>query len=159
MTAQTIELKPRMNHPVQIFPEAMRALQALGKAAHNPAVPLRTLMLVELRASQINGCSVCVDMHSRDLKKHGDADERIFGVSAWRENPAFDAAERAALALTEELTRISDRPNAVSDEVWAEAARHYDEAGLATLLIAIANINVWNRLNVGVRQAVGAWAG
>ena len=158
MTTQTIELKPRMKHPIAIFPEAMQALQVLGKTAHNRAVPLRTLMLVELRASQINGCSVCVDMHSRDLKKHGDSDERIFGVAAWRENPAFDDAERAALALAESLTRISDRPDPVSDEVWAEAARHYDEAGLATLLIAIANINVWNRLNVGVRQIVGRWS-
>ncbi len=145
-----------MNHPVAIFPEAMRALQALGEVAHNSAVPLRTLLLVELRASQINGCSVCVDLHARDLKKHGDADERIFGVAAWRDNPAFDEAERAALALTEALTRISDREDPVSDEIWAEAARHYDETGLATLVLDIANINAWNRLNVGVRQIVGA---
>lgn len=158
MTTQTIELKPRMKHPVAIYPEAMRALHALGKAAHNPAVPLQTLMLVELRASQINGCSVCVDMHSRDLKRHGDTDERIFGVAAWRDNPAFSEAERAALALTEALTRISDRADPVTDEIWAEAARHYDEAALATLIIAIANINVWNRLNVGVRQVVGPWS-
>ncbi len=157
MTLQTIELKPRMNHPVAIFPEAMRALQALGKAAHNPTVPLRTLLLVELRASQINGCSVCVDMHSRELKKDGDTDERIFGVAAWRENPAFNDAERAALGLTEALTRISDRVDPISDEIWADAALHYDEAGLATLLLAIANINVWNRLNLGVRQPVGVW--
>jgi AhpD family alkylhydroperoxidase len=157
MSPQTIEVKPRMNHPVAIFPEALRALQALAKAAHNPAVPLRTLLLVELRASQINGCSVCVDMHSRELKKDGDTNERIFGVAAWRQNPAFNDAERAALALTEALTRISDRADPVSDGIWEDAARHYDEAGLATLLIAIANINVWNRLNVGVRQPVGAW--
>jgi alkylhydroperoxidase family enzyme len=121
MNAQTIELKARMNHPVAIFPDAMQALQALGKVAHNRAVPLRTLMLVELRASQINGC--------------------------------------AALALTEALTRISDRPDPVPDDIWDEAARHYDEAALATLLVAIANINVCNRLNVGVRQVVGAWNG
>ena len=157
MTLPTIELKPRMNHPVAIFPEAMRALEALGRAAHNPAVPLRTLLFVELRASQINGCSVCVDMHSRGLKKEGETDERIFGVAAWRENPAFNDAERAALNLTEALTRISDRADPVSDEIWEDAKRHYDEAGLATLLIAIANINVWNRLNLGVRQPVGAW--
>ncbi|HKU80531.1 MAG TPA: carboxymuconolactone decarboxylase family protein [Candidatus Tumulicola sp.] len=155
MTAATIELKSRMNHPVAIFPDAMQALLALGKVAHNPSLPLRTAMLVELRASQINGCSVCVDMHARDLKKHGETDERIFAVSAWRENPAFDGAERAALALTEALTRISDREDPVSDEVWAEAARHYDEKALATLILAIANINVWNRLNVGIRQVVG----
>jgi AhpD family alkylhydroperoxidase len=114
-------------------------------------------MLVELRASQINGCSVCVDMHSRDLKRHGATDERVFGVAAWRDNPAFDEAERAALALTEALTRISDRADPVPDEIWDEAARHYDEPGLATLVIAIANINVWNRLNAAVRQVVGDW--
>jgi AhpD family alkylhydroperoxidase len=153
-----MSLEPPITHPVAVFPEAMRALQALGKVAHNPAVPLGTLMLVELRASQINGCSVCVDMHSRDLKQHGDSDERLFGVAAWRDNPAFDVAERAALGLTEALTRISDRDDPVSDKVWAEAARHFDEAGLATLVIAIANINTWNRLNVGVRQVVGAWS-
>ncbi len=150
-------LKARIQHPVAIFPEALHALQALGKVAHNPAVPRRTLLLVELRASQINGCSVCVDMHARDLKKHGETDERLFGVAAWRDNPAFNDAERAALALTEALTRISDRENPVSDEIWAEAARHYDEAGLATLVLDIASINLWNRLNAGVRQVVGAW--
>ncbi len=157
MTIQATELKPRMNHPVAIFPEAMQALQALGAVARNPAVPLRTLLLLELRASQINGCSVCVDLHARELKKDGEADERIFGVAAWRENPAFSHAERAALALTEALTHIGNRADPVSDEVWEEAARHYDEAGRATLLIAIANINLWNRLNLGVRQPVGAW--
>jgi AhpD family alkylhydroperoxidase len=151
-------LKARINHPVAIFPEALRALQALGKVAHNPAVPRRTLLFVELRASQINGCSVCVDMHARELKRDGETDERIFGVAAWRDNPAFDDAERAALALTEALTRLSDREDPVSDAIWAEAARHYDEAGLATLVLDIASINAWNRLNAGVRQAVGAWA-
>ncbi|HEY2554691.1 MAG TPA: carboxymuconolactone decarboxylase family protein [Candidatus Cybelea sp.] len=157
MTAHPTELKARIKHPVAGFPEAMRALQSLGKVAHNAAVPLPTLQLVELRASQINGCSVCVDMHSRDLKRHGAADERIFGVAAWRDNPAFDEAERAALALTEALTRISDRADPVPDEIWDEATRYYDEPGLATLVIAIANINAWNRLNVAVRQVVGDW--
>jgi AhpD family alkylhydroperoxidase len=159
MTATATDLKPRMNHPVMILPDAMQALQALGKSAHNGAVPLKTLGLVELRASQINGCSVCVDMHSRDLKKHGETDDRVFAVAAWRDNPSFNEAERAALALAEALTRISDRPDPVPDDIWAEAARHYDEKALASLLIAIANINVWNRLNAGIRQIVGVWKG
>jgi AhpD family alkylhydroperoxidase len=158
MTA-TAELKQRLNNPVMILPDAMQALQALGKVAHNSSVPLTTLMLVELRASQVNGCSVCVDMHSRDLKKRGEPDDKIFAVAAWRDNPAFNAAERAALALTEALTRVADRPDGVPDEVWEEAARHYDEKALATLLIAIGNINVWNRLNVAIRQVVGIWKG
>jgi AhpD family alkylhydroperoxidase len=122
-------------------------------------VPSRTLDLVYLRASQINGCSVCVDMHSRDLKKAGETDERLFAVVAWRDNPSFTDAERAALALSEAVTRLSDRPDPVPDEIWEEAARHYDEPALAALIIAIANINVWNRLNVTVRQVVGDWKG
>ena len=96
-------------------------------------MPITTLQLVELRASQINGCSVCVDMHSRDLKKAGETDERIFGVAAWRDNPSFDEAERAALALTEALTRVSDRPDPVPVQIWEEAVRHYDEKSLACL--------------------------
>lgn len=152
-------LKARMNHPVMIIPEAMQAIQALGSATRKGGVPARTLQMIELRASQINGCSVCVDMHSRDLKKSGDTDDRIFGVAAWRDNPAFSDDERAALALTEALTRISDRPDPVPDEIWEEAAQHYDERALAALILAIANINVWNRLNAAVRQPVGAWKG
>jgi alkylhydroperoxidase family enzyme len=98
-------------------------------------------------------------MHSRQAKKSGETDERLFAVAAWREAPYFTDAERAALALTEAVTRINDRADPVSDEVWNEAARHYDERALAALLLAIANINVWNRLNVAVRQPVGQWEG
>lgn len=156
---QTIDLKPRMKHPVMVHPDAMQALIALGKAAHNSSVPLKTLTLVELRASQINGCSVCVDMHAKELKKMGETDERMFAVAAWRDNPCFDPAERAALALAEAVTRIDDRPDPVPDYIWAEATRHFGESALGTLLLAIANINTWNRLNVAVRQVVGLWGG
>ena len=96
-------------------------------------------------------------MHPRLAKKAGETDERLFAVGAWRETPYYTDAERAALALTEALTRISDRPDAVSDEIWADAARNFDEAGLSALVIAIANINVWNRLNIAVRQPAGEW--
>src|SRR5207248_6213376 len=120
-------------------------------------VPARTIGLVQLRASQINGCSVCVDMHARDLKRAGETDERLFAVAAWRDAPYFTDAERAALALTESITRLSDRPDPVPDDVWNEAARHYDEQALAALVIAIATINVWNRLNVATRQVAGEW--
>ena len=109
----------------------MEALQALGKAAHKAGVPTETIDLVHLRASQINGCSVCVDMHARDLRKAGESDERIFAVAAWRETPYYTDAERAALALAEAMTRLSDRPDPVPDDVWDEAARHYDEPALA----------------------------
>ena len=150
-------MKPRMKHPVMVIPDAMQALLALGKSAEKGGVPTRTLDLIYLRASQINGCSVCVDMHARDAKKAGETDERLFAVAAWREAPYFTAAERAALALTEAVTRLADRPNPVPDEIWDEAGRHYDEKGLAALIIAIAGINVWNRLNATTRQIAGKY--
>ena len=150
-------MKSRMSNPVMIVPEAMKALQALGASAEKGgAVPARTIGLVQLRASQINGCGICCDMHPRMMKKAGETDERLFAVAAWRDTPYFDDAERAALALTEAVTRLSDRADPVPDEVWEDAARHYDERGLASLLIAIATINVWNRLNAATRQVVGS---
>jgi AhpD family alkylhydroperoxidase len=109
-----------------VIPEAMQALQALAKSAERGGVPLRTLSLVHLRASQINGCSVCVDVAFR-FKKAEDTNERLFAVAAWREAPYFSDAERAALALTETVTRLSDRADPVPDEIWNEAARHYNE--------------------------------
>lgn len=150
-------MQARMKNPAMIFPEAMQALMALGKATEHGNVPERTFDLVHLRASQINGCSVCLDMHGRMLKNTGETDERLFAVAAWRDAPYFTDAERAALALTEAVTRLSDRPDPVPDDVWAEAARHFDEKGLAALLLNISLINVWNRLNVSTRQVAGEW--
>src|SRR5436189_2276990 len=149
-------MQARTTNPAIAVPGAMQALQALAKSTEDGGVSAGIRDLVHLRASQINGCSVCVDMHSRDLKKGGEADERIFAVAAWRESPYFTDAERAALALTEAATRISDRADPVPDEVWEEAARHYDEPALAALILSIATINVWNRLNVATRQVVGS---
>ena len=157
---QTKELmSARMKNPAMVLPDAFQALNALHAAAKKGGVPSKTIGLVELRASQINGCSVCVDMHSREMKRAGETDDRLFAVAAWRDNPCFDEAERAALALTEAVTRISDRPDPVPDAIWEEAASHYDEKALAGLIVAIANINVWNRLNVAVKQVVGDWKG
>jgi AhpD family alkylhydroperoxidase len=146
-----------MKNPVMILPDAMQSLLALGASAGKGGLPARTAKLVEVRASQINGCSLCVDMHARELKRMGETDERIFAVSAWRDAPYFSDAERAALALTENVTRLSDRPDPVPDEIWNEAARHYDERALASLILCIAVINVWNRLNVTTRQVAGEW--
>jgi AhpD family alkylhydroperoxidase len=139
-----------------IVPDVLQTLYALGASVKKGGVPPRTLELVHLRASQINGCSLCVDMHARDLKKAGETDERLFAVAAWRDAPYFTDAERAALALTEAATRLSDRTNAVPDEIWDEAARHYDEPALAALILDIALINFWNRLNVTTKQVAGS---
>ena len=149
-------MQARMTHPVMVLPDAMKALHALSRTAQSGTVPETTHQLVHLRVSQINGCSVCVDMHARELKNAGEKDERIWGVWAWRESPYFSDAERAALALAECLTRLADRPDAVPDTVWDDAADHYDEKELSSLLLSIAAINVWNRLNAAIRQPVGS---
>ena len=151
-------MQARMKNVVAVVPDALRALQALSKAAHQGGVPERTLELIHLRVSQINGCAVCLDGHSRTLQTSGESTERLMTLAAWRDAPYFNDAERAALALAESATRLSDRADPVPDEVWNEAAKHYDEAGLASLMLAIASINVWNRLNVATRQvASGTW--
>ena len=150
-------MQARMKSPAILDTKVFKALIALGKTSEERGVPAQTLALTHLRASQINGCGFCVDMHSRELAKMGATDAQIYTVAAWRESPFFTGAERAALALTESVTRIADREDPVPDAVWAEAARHYDEAQLAALLVSIATINVWNRFNVATRQlALGA---
>ena len=146
----------RMNHPAMVVPDAMKALQALN-ASTQQGLPEKLLELVHLRASQINGCSACVAMHPQIARKAGETDQRLFSVAAWRDTPYFTDAERAALALTEALTRLSDRADPVPDAIFNEADKHFDEAELAALILAIASINVWNRLNVAVRQPAGAW--
>ncbi len=148
-------MQPRMKNPAMSLPGAFDALQALHKLTERGGVPRATLELMNLRASQINGCSVCVDMHSRALKKLGEKDARIFALSAWREAPYYSDAERAAFALTEAGSRLSDRADPVPDEVWKEAARHYDETQLSALVMSIGLINLWNRLNAVTRQVGG----
>ncbi|MGZ6098734.1 MAG: carboxymuconolactone decarboxylase family protein [Myxococcaceae bacterium] len=148
------KMQARMKNPVELLPGALKALHALDATADQ--LPLVTRQLVHLRASQINGCSVCVDMHARELKRAGEPDRRINAVAAWHDAPWFTGAERAALALTEAVTRLADRPDPVPDPIWAEAARHFEAPALAALLVQIALINVWNRFNVPVRQVAGA---
>ena len=150
-------MQPRIESPAQTVPGALQALRKLGAVAQRAGVSATMRYLLELRASQINGCSICVDMHSRELKAAGEPDERINTVAVWRETPYFTDAERAALALTEAVTRLADRPDPVPDEVWDEAARHYDEAQLAALVLSIAAINTWNRINAATRQITGEW--
>lgn len=151
-------MQPRIDNPVIAVSGAMGALQRLSAVAkHHANIPEATLLFVALRASQINGCSVCCDMHSRELKALGEPDERICTLGAWREASYFSDAERAAIALTEAATRLADRPDPVPDDVWDEAARHYDEAQLASLVLAIASINAWNRISATTRQITGEW--
>ena len=150
-------MQPRIENPAVSVPGALPALHKLGAAVRRTGVPATTLYLVEARASQINGCSVCLDMHSRELKDAGEPDKRIIMVGAWRDAPYFSDAERAALALTEATTRLADRSDPIPDEVWEEAARQYDETQLAGLVLAIATINAYNRINAATRQITGDW--
>lgn len=145
----------RMTHPAFALPGAMDALQALGKAISQSTVDPKTLEMMNLRASQINGCGVCAVQHPKLARKLGESDDRLFAVAAWREAPYFNAAERAALALTEAATRMADTADPVPQELWKEAARHYDETELAALAVAIASINAWNRMNVITAQVAG----
>jgi AhpD family alkylhydroperoxidase len=144
-------MHPRMTNPALSVPGVLDALRALSKAAGNAAdqagLPRSTTDLVSLRASQINGCSVCLDMHSRAAKKSGESDARLFTLAGWQDAPYF----------TEAATRLCDRADAVPDEIWNEAARHYDEQALAALVVHIAAINTWNRLNVTTGQIAGEW--
>lgn len=148
-------MQERIKNPAVSVPDAMQALMGLSKASES-GISAQLRNLINLRASQINGCSVCVYSHARDLKKAGESDERIFAVAAWRDAPYFTDAERAVLALTKAVTRLSDRADPVPDDIWTEAARHYDEAALASTVLAIGLINIWNRLNVSTKQVAGA---
>jgi|SRR6516225_5714203 AhpD family alkylhydroperoxidase len=148
-------MQARMKNPALIIPGAIEALQALAKAAEKGGVPKRTLELVHLRVSQINGCSLCADMSFPFLQKASQADRGLFLVSAWRDASYFTDAERAGLALSEAVTRLSDRADPVPDEIWNEATRYYDESGLAALTLWIA-MTLWNRLNVTTHQVAGS---
>ena len=148
----------RMTNPAFAVDGAMDALQALSKAISRARVPI-SHELLHLRASQINGCGVCVDMHAKAARRAGESEERLFAVGAWRDAPYFSDTERAALALTEALTRLADRAEPVPDPIWDAAAEHFDEEQLGALVLSIAQINVWNRLNVATRQVAGEWTG
>ena len=155
-------MQPRITSPAMSVPGALDALLALSNAANDATrqagVPQTTIELVQHRASQINHCAVCLDLACRSARKHGEQlDDRLLMLAAWRETAYFDDAERAALALTEAATRLGDRENAVPDEIWNEAAKHYGEPALAVLVLHIALINTWNRLNVTTGQVAGEW--
>jgi AhpD family alkylhydroperoxidase len=152
-------MEARMGNPAMVVPGAMKALIAVSNAALEAGgLPKELHELVDLRASQINGCGVCIHGHAGALKKAGESDDKINLVAAWRDAPFFTDAERAALALTEAVTRAADRGELVSDELWAEVSKHYTEEQIASLLLTIASVNVWNRINAATRQVAGqAW--
>ncbi|MGN9769188.1 carboxymuconolactone decarboxylase family protein [Micromonospora sp. SD12] len=147
-----MSVQARMQNPATLLPDAVKAINLLYKAAHSAGVPGTTLELIHLRASQINGCSACVDSGARNARKAGETEERLFALAAWRETPYFTDAERAALALAESATRLADRADPVPDEVWNEAARHFEEKELAALVLWLATTNFFNRLNATTRQ-------
>jgi AhpD family alkylhydroperoxidase len=147
----------RMKNPAAVIPGAWQAIVELNKTTHKGGVDAATLALVHLRVSQINHCSACVDAGFKDALKAGEAPEKLGAVSAWRDTDYFTDAERAALALAEYATRIADKADPVPDDVWADAEKHYDERGLAALVLSIGVTNVFNRLNTVTRQVAGAW--
>jgi AhpD family alkylhydroperoxidase len=150
-------MQARINNPALSVPGALDGLRDFGMSARTGDVSDETLALIQLRVSQINGCSVCADIHSRELEHMGAGSERLHTLAAWRETPYFTEPERAALALAEATTRIADNPDPVPDAVWDEAARHYSDSQLAALVVSIAAINAFNRLNAATRQMTGPW--
>ena len=147
-------MSARMKNPAMVLPDVMNAIGGLNKAIYSGGVPQETLELVHLRASQINGCGACVDMGAAP-HQGGGGPERLWSLVAWREAPYYTDSERAALALTEAATRLADRPDAVPDAIWDEAADHFDERGLAAIILMIAMTNFYNRINVTIREPAG----
>ena len=147
----------RMPNPAMLIPEAMEALMAVNRAVSGAGVDGKLLALCHLRASQINGCGPCVAGGAAQARRHGATADQTDAVAAWRETPWFSDEERAALALTEAVTRLADRPDPVPDQVWDLAAKHFDQKELAALLLNIAITNTFNRLNAPTRQQAGSW--
>ncbi|MFK4067689.1 carboxymuconolactone decarboxylase family protein [Streptomyces sp. NPDC029674] len=137
--------------------KALKHLSAVAKVISDTGLPDSTQELVRIRASQINGCGFCLDMHTKEAIAAGEAPTRLHLVAAWREATVFTEAERAALELVEEGTRIADGAGGVPDDVWANAAKHYDEEQLTGLVMSVALINSFNRLNVMVQQPAGEY--
>jgi AhpD family alkylhydroperoxidase len=135
-----------------LAPGAYKAMLTLDRAAHQTALPKPLVELVKLRASQINGCVYCVDMHSTDAKAGGETDPRLYAVAVWQDAPFFTESERAAFALTEAMTRLSETGDRVPDEVWKRATGHFTDELLAQLVMAIVTINAWNRICVTTRM-------
>ncbi|GIF05494.1 carboxymuconolactone decarboxylase family protein [Actinoplanes siamensis] len=141
----------------QVGSKVYKNLFGVSRAIASSTLPASTAHLVEIRASQINGCGFCIDMHTKDAAHAGETQVRLNLIAAWREATVFTDAERAALELAEQGTRIADAAGGVPDDVWANAAKHFDEEQLAALVSLIATINAWNRLNVITQQPAGGY--
>lgn len=153
-----VVIEPRLSNTGELASDAMEGIQKLLVAVHKGGVPAGTLALTHMRASQINGCSACIEGTIRHARKAGQPlDERLLAVAAWRHSSLFTASERAAIELAEEMTRLADRSDAVPDDVWNRAAEHYDNAQLAALVLHVSLTNLFNRLNVSMRQPAGDW--
>ncbi|NUS73017.1 MAG: carboxymuconolactone decarboxylase family protein [Corynebacteriales bacterium] len=149
-------MQARMKNPATVLPDALKGIGSIMKATYKGGVSPELLELVSLRVSQINGCSACVYSHVQNAKKAGESDERVGSVSAWREAPFYSDAERAAFKLAEAATRIADHHSVpVSDEVWDEAADHFNEEQLSAIILTIAMTNFFNRINVTTQEPAG----
>jgi AhpD family alkylhydroperoxidase len=146
-------MKARVDFPKVLMPKAMQALFPIAKAVSNSGLERRLIELVNMRASQLNGCAYCLDMHSKDARAAGETEQRLYLLDAWRETPLYSERERAALAWTEAVTRVAD--GHVPDDVFAAAREHFSEEELVNLTIAVIAINGWNRLNIAFRPEVG----
>lgn len=149
-------MEPRLNaYDNPLFMKFVKHINSASAFVSNSDVPVATQELVKLRASQINGCGFCTDMHSKDAAQNGETSIRLNLVAAWRDATVFTEAERAALELTEQGTRIADAAGGVTDEAWENAVKHYDQDQLAALVALIALINTYNRMNLITRQPAG----
>jgi AhpD family alkylhydroperoxidase len=148
-------MRERMKNPAMQLPKAVEAVGIMVAAIQETGIPWKTMHLVHVRASQVNGCGYCVDSGSRHAKQAGETDQRLLAVAAWRDTPFFTEAERAALELAEAATRLSDRPDPVPDPVWDNARKHYSEKELSGLILWIGVVNLFNRMNVTTRLLAG----
>jgi AhpD family alkylhydroperoxidase len=152
-----VQFEPRISNPA-ILPDALTGIQKLLVAVNKGGLPGSIVELTHMRASQINGCSSCIEGTIRHAEKSGKTlDDRLLMVAAWRHSSRFTEAERAALELTEEMTRMADRPEPVPDETWARVTEHFDEPARAALVLHVALVNLFNRVNVATRQPAGDW--
>ena len=152
-----VAIETRIPNAAMAAPETLEGIRKLLVGIQKGGLPAGTLELTHMRASQINGCSSCIEGAIRHAHKSGALDDRMLAVAAWHHASRFTAAERAALELTEEMTRLADRQDPVPDEVWGRVADHYDERARAALVLYIALTNLFNRLNVATRQPAGDW--